>query len=191
MGEMSSVKPSYIGAPAIFALEQACKHVKAAFRGFGCFIVGSSLDRPDWRDVDVRCILSDEEFGKLFPDVVMPCWEQDERWLLLTVSISLWLKRQTGLPIDFQIQPQTHANERHKGKRNAIGMMISQKATRDYEGEIKELKKLLSDSQSTLSWIFSQTETLGSEYGMPHVADMARMQSLSILKVLVPAEDEK
>lgn len=124
-------KAVYIGAPACFALEQACQHINAAFGGYGCYVVGSSLDRADWRDVDVRMILSDDEFNKLFPDSGHDHhWESDPRWLLLTVSISAWLSKQTGLPIDFQFQPQTHANERHKGKRNPVGLRIAKsKAT--------------------------------------------------------------
>lgn len=121
-------KANYIGAPACFALEQACQHLVAAFgRNFGCYQVGSSLQRPDWRDVDVRYILEDGEFAELFPDAG-DHWEFDPRWLLLTNSISLWLKQQTGLPVDFQFQPQTHANERHKGPRSALGIRISKGA---------------------------------------------------------------
>lgn len=116
-------KSNYIGAPACFALEQACQHIGAAFGDYGIYQVGSSLERADWRDVDLRYILPDDEFAKLFPDAG-DYWEHDPRWLLLTVSISAWLSKQTGLPVDFQFQPQTHANERHKGNRNAMGIRI-------------------------------------------------------------------
>ena len=118
-------KAVYVGAPAIFALEQACREINDAFGGFGCYLVGSALERADWRDVDVRFILEDEEFAKLFPNAHDFGWERDARWLLLTVSISGWLSKVTGLPIDFQIQPQTHANERHKGPRSALGIRIT------------------------------------------------------------------
>lgn len=124
-------KASYIGAPAVFLLEQACQHINDAFDGFGCYVVGSSMERPDWRDVDVRLIMSDEEFMQLFPNAnVWPeggggTWEQDPRWLLLTTAISLWLKQQTGLPVDFQFQPQQHANKRHSKPRNAVGLRIA------------------------------------------------------------------
>lgn len=124
-------KANYVGAPAIFALETACAQVCEAFGSYGCYLVGSALDRPDWRDVDIRYIMADEEFAKLFPDAhVFPdgkggCWEQDPRWLLLTVAISERLSKLTGLPVDFQFQPQSHANERHKGKRSAIGFKIA------------------------------------------------------------------
>lgn len=118
-------KGNYVGAPAIFALETACRQITEAFGSYGCYVVGSALERPDWRDVDVRYIMADDEFEKLFPDAYPQCWEQDPRWLLLTVAISERLSKLTGLPIDFQFQPQTHANERHKGQRHAIGIHIA------------------------------------------------------------------
>lgn len=114
-------KWSYLGPPACFLLEQACQHINQAFGDFGCFQVGSSLERPDFRDIDVRFIMTDDEFAALFPDVDIKSrsclWEHDPRWLLINASISLWLKQQTELPVDFQIWPQTHANQRHGGKR--------------------------------------------------------------------------
>lgn len=116
-------KACHVGAPAIFALEQICVQVNAAFGGYGCYLVGSSMGRPDWRDVDVRYIMDDAEFAVLFPDAG-DYWEHDARWLLLTVSISERMSKVTGLPIDFQIQPQTHANGRHPGPRNAMGLTI-------------------------------------------------------------------
>jgi hypothetical protein len=122
-------KINYVGAPAIFALQQECGHLCAAFGGYGCYIVGSALERPDWRDVDLRFIMSDEEFAVLFPDAGQH-WEHDERWLLLTVSISERLSKVTGLPIDFQFQPQTHANERHPGTRHAIGIRIAKETSK-------------------------------------------------------------
>jgi hypothetical protein len=119
-------KATYIGAPACFALEQACQHISDAFGDYGCYQVGSSLQRPDWRDIDIRYILPDDEFQKLFPESQQwpeggGTWEHDSRWLLLTVSISAWLSKITGLPVDFQFQPQTHANTVHKGPRNSYG----------------------------------------------------------------------
>jgi hypothetical protein len=111
-------KAVYIGAPACLALELCCQHINEAFDGFGCYLVGSATD---WRDVDVRLIMEDDDFAELFPDARQH-WEGDPRWLLLTVSISQWMSNQTGLPIDFQFQPKTHANDRHKGTRYALGL---------------------------------------------------------------------
>lgn len=121
-------KASYIGAPAVFALEQACREVNDAFNGYGCYLVGSAMVKPDWRDVDVRLIMSDEAFQAEFPGagpVEHVHWEFDSKWLLLTISISERLSKVTGLPIDFQFQPQSHANKRHKGPRSALGMRLN------------------------------------------------------------------
>ena len=116
-------KVCYVGAPKIFALELACQQICEAFNGYGCYLVGSALERPDWRDVDIRFIMSDVEFATLFPTAGSH-WEHNPLWLLLTVSISEWMAKQTGLPIDFQFQPQTHANQRHAKPRNSMGLKI-------------------------------------------------------------------
>lgn len=123
-------KVTYVGAPAVFALEMACKQVRAAFpelrpdAHIGVYVVGSCLERPDWRDVDVRMMMDDETFLHYFPGVNLQAgtWEFDPRWCLLTVAISQWMSKQTGLPIDFQFQPMTHANARHTGRRHAAGL---------------------------------------------------------------------
>ena len=79
----------YVGPPAIFKLEQACWQLNQAFdeEGFGCYLVGSCLERPDFRDVDVRMILKDEEFWREFPDVHSldnASWEHDPKWLIMS-----------------------------------------------------------------------------------------------------------
>lgn len=117
-------KVSYVGAPKIFLLTQECQKINDAFGHYGCYLVGSALERADWRDVDVRFILPDEEFAGLFPDAAPTSWEFDPRWLLLTTAISEQMSRVTGLPIDFQFQPQTHANEKHKGQRQSLGLRV-------------------------------------------------------------------
>lgn len=124
-------KACYVGAPAIFALDLACKQINDAFGHYGCFLVGSAITGPGWRDVDVRFVMEDEAFALLFPNAhatpgnVLGAWEQDARWLLLTISISGWLSKVTGLPVDFQIQPMTHANKRHTGARQALGITVA------------------------------------------------------------------
>ena len=132
-------KACYIGAPAHFKLEIACKTINDAFGDYGCYIVGSCTERPDWRDVDIRFIMKDENFFALFPAVDytpshdVAVWEFDPRWTLMTVSIAAWLQEQTGLPIDFQIQPMSHANGSfHKGKmRQPIGLRFAKRGTSD------------------------------------------------------------
>ncbi len=120
---IQSGKANYVGAPAIFTLDEQCSIINECFEGFGCYLVGSSLVTPNWRDVDIRFMMPDDEFEKLFPEISMH-WEFDPRWILLTTSISERLSRITGLPVDFQFQPQTQANKIHKGARHAIGMRI-------------------------------------------------------------------
>lgn len=123
-------KVSYIGVPAVFKLELACKHLNDAYGGFGCYVVGSALERPDWRDVDVVLILEDRAFLREFPgvqDCQTGTFEFDTKWLLHTVAISAWLKEQTGLPIDFKIQSQTFANERHPGTRHPHGLRYAKR----------------------------------------------------------------
>lgn len=120
----------YIGAPACFALELACRQVVEAFPApkgehGGIYLVGSCLERPDWRDVDLRFMMSDPWFIKEFPDSHWPHsaqWEFDPHWLLLTTAVSAHLAKATGLPIDFQFQPSGHANKHHRGIRNPLGL---------------------------------------------------------------------
>lgn len=123
------IKGVYIGAPACFALDLECQHIWQAFcrDTGGVYVVGSCLQRSDWRDVDVRCIIDDEAFYKLFPGAAEDHWEFDSRWLVMTVSISEFLSKRTGLPIDFQFQPRLHANSRHHGMRHPTGIRLAGK----------------------------------------------------------------
>lgn len=79
----------------------------------GPYLVGSAIARADWRDVDVRVILADELYDALATVV-----DVDR----LGFAFALWGQQATGLPIDFQIQRQTEANERHLGHRHALGL---------------------------------------------------------------------
>ena len=130
-------KGVYVGAPACFHLEMACQELNAAFPGFGCYLVGSALERPDWRDIDVRLIMSDDAFAAMFPGSLHEnrehggTWEFHPRWLIMTTAISDWLNKRTGLPVDFQFQPQTHANKAHCGRRNALGVRFSNHGSDD------------------------------------------------------------
>lgn len=119
-------KAVYVGAPACFRLELACQHLSAAF-GETCYLVGSALERADWRDIDVVMIMDDDDFASEFPAATLHsgAWEFDPKWLILSVSISAWLTAQCGHPVDFKFQPRTHANDRHKGPRNALGLRLA------------------------------------------------------------------
>lgn len=108
---------SYLTVAQDYNLRQACGAVDKAFDdvGFGLYHVGSSLIRPDWRDVDLRSILEDDKFDALFLN-------NNNRLRFLNVCISEWISARTGLPIDFQFQRQTNANLEFKGPRNWVGL---------------------------------------------------------------------
>lgn len=71
--------------------------------------VGSSLDSKEWRDVDVRLILPDDEYEAMFGEKVGGF--TNPKLAAITLAFCALGKEMTGLPIDFQIQPQTWANK--------------------------------------------------------------------------------
>jgi len=80
--------------------------------GGAIYLVGSVLEGSGWRDVDVRMILADDEFDRLFSEPML--------WDVFCFAVTGWLRSETGLPIDFQVQRQTEANEKHPGVRNHL-----------------------------------------------------------------------
>ena len=106
---MSARKVSYLTTADFARLNDACIVVRDTFRGdyvSGIYLVGSSSQRPDFRDVDVRVILADEEFDRFFA-------AGELFWGLFCLGVSEHLCRITGLPIDFQVQRMTEANEKY------------------------------------------------------------------------------
>lgn len=133
MSDKEKWRANFLPAPHFYNLNQACAVVNTAFGGFGCYLVGSSLERRDFRDVDVRLILADAEYDRLFKGETS--W-LDAFWSLTCTSVSLWLSQQAGLPIDFQIQRQSKANEQHGDKqRSALGVFLSYPGERPSENE--------------------------------------------------------
>lgn len=123
-------KGIYIGAPKCFLLELAIRPIMEAFPG-QAYVVGSCLQRPDWRDIDIVQMMDDDEFAELFPDIEqINSMEFDARWLLLVTMISERLSKETGLPIDFKFQPTKWANERHKGMRSGLGLIFKKRRRR-------------------------------------------------------------
>lgn len=95
-------------------LRNACKLVKEG-TGHTPYLVGSALERPDYRDVDVRSILPDDEYDALFG-------QREDLWHLFCLAVSSLLSTMTGLPVDYQVQRQTQANEQYNGRRDALGI---------------------------------------------------------------------
>lgn len=115
-------RANWIGVPAYYNLNLACSVLVEAF-GPSVYLVGSSIERRDYRDVDIRCILADDHYDRLFPGLSGNP-QVDALWSLMCVSISEWLSARTGLPVDFQIQGQSEANEKHGGPRHMIGLFL-------------------------------------------------------------------
>ena len=118
MGGKRVARLGSVGSPAHLFLNEFGSQVWNVFGG-PPYQVGSSVVTKKWRDVDVRMILSDDEWKQwgLGDDPKFP----NAKWGTLCMAFSLLGKHMTGLPIDFQIQQQTDANTRHKGPRNALG----------------------------------------------------------------------
>jgi hypothetical protein len=101
-----------------FSLQHTCRILTAAF-GFHTYQVGSSLERADYRDVDLRCILNDADYDTFIG-------ANEHRLGLLNAALSEWMSSRTGLPIDFQFQRNTEANAQFKGgRRNFMGVPIN------------------------------------------------------------------
>jgi hypothetical protein len=126
-------KPHYLPAQPYLALNRAVGVIDRGLDTLGIFLVGSVLERPDFRDVDVRAIMADEVFDRLFPGGESGM-DSDAFWSLLCESVGAYLAQATGLPIDFQIQRMTEANAMHPGpgRRNAL----SSAGGRLYPGEL-------------------------------------------------------
>ena len=92
--------------------------IVADYFGHVPYHVGSSLTSKDWRDVDVRLILPDDEFTARFGDNHNP--GTNRKLAAVTLAFATLGETMTGLPIDFQIQPQTWANEHYDGPRGAL-----------------------------------------------------------------------
>lgn len=97
------------GMPQSTLLEAFGQWIYDAF-GETPYHVGSSTHGKTWRDVDVRLMLDDDEFHALFPGY-RDADQRDAKWALICAAISELGKRLTGLPVDFQIQRATTANE--------------------------------------------------------------------------------
>lgn len=112
-----------VGMPADLYLEEFGYQLWAAF-GETPYHVGSSLAGKQWRDVDVRLIISDERYERMgLGDPKHP--HMNRKWVSLTMAYAALGKALTGLPIDFQIQQQSYANEHYPGAsgRSALGIL--------------------------------------------------------------------
>ena len=114
-----------VGMPATLYLDEFGSQLEFAFDSVA-YLVGSALKTTKYRDVDVRVILTDDEWEKW--GFKKPGSEHhDGKWVALCLAFSALGQRMTGLPIDFQIQQMTDANKTFSGRkghpRSALGMV--------------------------------------------------------------------
>lgn len=112
----------YLDAPDLDRLDMASILVREALDT--PYLVGSALTTPDHRDVDIRVILPDKDYRRLFERP-----HRDPLRHLVQVAITEHYVRATGLRIDFQIQSMTAANSkltdgtpRYPGPRHPLGI---------------------------------------------------------------------
>lgn len=74
----------------------------------GPYLVGSAIQRADYRDVDMRIIMDDDRVEAIPLNL-----------RYFNMAISLWGQQVTGLPVDFQVQPASEATLQ-RGPRHAI-----------------------------------------------------------------------
>ncbi len=113
----NSTRRTFLTTAEFFRLNHACTIVNRAFEG-GTYLVGSSTDpeKDGYRDIDIRTILADEEWDAIFDG-------RPDFWGLFCLGVATYLTEVSGLPIDYQVQRRTEANERFDGKtRNPIGV---------------------------------------------------------------------
>lgn len=111
-----------VGFPACLKLQEFGSHVWSAFGEVPYHVGSSLLEKKDWRDVDVRLLLDDGVYASMgFGDPTDQ--HQNGKWVALCLAFSALGKEMTGLPIDFQIQQRTWANETFDGLRSALGLV--------------------------------------------------------------------
>lgn len=106
-----------VGQPQQMLLNQFGDMVRQAFGTHSVYHVGSSMgeEKKAWRDVDIRCMLTDEQWEKL--GLLDPKNNHgDPKWCALCIVFSHYGRHLTGLPIDFQLQRIKEANEMHSSK---------------------------------------------------------------------------
>ena len=107
---------STLSPPVLHRLDLACKPLKECF-GTNVYLVGSVQKRTNTAtsDFDLRLILPDDEYDSLMAGAPVGYAT------LLDFALGAYLRELTGLPIDFQVQRRTEANENHDGPRNPLG----------------------------------------------------------------------
>jgi|WetSurMetagenome_2_1015567.scaffolds.fasta_scaffold419830_2 hypothetical protein len=112
------------GMPQALMLNEFGSQVWSVF-GSPPYLVGSSLKTKQWRDIDVRLILSDEDYEKWGFGAPTEA-HINSKWVALCLAFSALGKSMTGLPVDFQIQQSSFAHSKFPSPehpRSALGII--------------------------------------------------------------------
>lgn len=125
---MTVVRASYLSPPDMHRLDWACRPVADAF-GEPVYLVGSTLIRPDFRDVDLRLIIDDDTAERLFGSDTFGLHGDGNGAavrLLLNIALSDLITKAANppVPVDFQIQSMAEANVPEHGRRHPLGLHI-------------------------------------------------------------------
>lgn len=113
---MAANRKSGLSTRDMHALDMAVMALLGVLMGAGrTYLVGTAQTGGDYRDVDVRTILPDDQFDAMFGG-------KPVLWSKFCFLVSDHLGRQTGLPVDYQVQRATEANEKYAGERNPLGI---------------------------------------------------------------------
>lgn len=122
-----------VGMPAALLLDQFGAYLWDAFGDHGpAYLVGSAIKgdkSAGTRDVDVRLLMDDEAYAAEGFGVPNQDEHRNAKWVATCLAWSTFGRAFTGLPIDFQIQQRSWANEHHKSEngdvRSALGLTPS------------------------------------------------------------------
>lgn len=107
-----SERAHYLTTTEWFNLNTCIQPICKVF-GYQVFLVGSSIHRREFRDVDIRVI--HEKFDGII--------DNPHGRKVVGMMMGEWLSNRTGLTIDLQIQTMEEANE-YTGPRLAMGITI-------------------------------------------------------------------
>jgi tRNA-binding EMAP/Myf-like protein len=127
-GGTAMARATYLSPPDLHRLDWACRPIADAF-GEPVYLVGSTLDHPDFRDIDLRLIVDDDTADRLFGTDTFGLHGDGNGAavrLLLNIALSDLITKAASppRPVDFQIQSMTEANVPDHGRRHPLGLHI-------------------------------------------------------------------
>lgn len=111
-----------VGMPAQLKLQEFGQLIWDAFGEIPYWVGSSMTKKVGWRDVDVRVLLSDENYeSQGYGDPKNP--HDNPKWCAMVLAFSEIGRQMTGLPVDFQIQQVSEAKREFEEPRSALFSM--------------------------------------------------------------------